>query len=202
MKLKTIKKTKTNSIILVDNEYWGILPDKILQYFCKGQPTDFDLSEEGSAKLLDEIKKVSWNKLLDYFAYQERSIAECKEYLSYKLLLKTELQSELLQKAISLNFVDDTRFAEMFTDELIRKSKSQVEIKNKLFAKKIDKKIITDILQTKFNPQTANEILEINIEKAKIKFSRFSEKDRKEKILNYLTRKGFAYWKVKDKLED
>ncbi|MDP8268129.1 MAG: RecX family transcriptional regulator [Candidatus Tenebribacter davisii] len=202
MKLKTIKRTKTTSIVLADEEFWGILPNKILHFYSKNQSETFELTDGEADKLLKDIKRISWNKLLDYLAYRERSLGECKTFLSQKLFLKKELQPELLDKAVSSNFINDTRFAEMLTEELIRNSKSKIVIKNKLYGKKIDKEIITDILQKKFNSQTANEILEINIEKAKIRFSRFSEKVRNEKILNYLTRKGFAYWKVKDKLED
>jgi len=200
MKLKTIKRTKTTSIVLDIDEYWGILQDKILHFYCKGQLEYFELSDEDAAKLLEEIKKQSWNKLLDYLAYRERSLGECNEFLSKKIFLKQELQSELLEKAVSLNFINDNRFAEMLTDDLIRNSKSKVEITNKLYAKKINENIISNILQKKIDSKTANEILEANFKKAKRRFSNLRKKERNEKILNYLTRKGFTYWEVKEKL--
>ena len=200
MKLKTIKRTKTTSIVLANDEYWGILPDKILHFYCKGQLEYFELSDEDAAKLLEEIKKQSWNKLLDYLAYRERSFGECNEFLSKKIFLKQEFQSELLEKAVSLNFINDNRFAEMLTDDLIRNSKSKVEITNKLYAKKINENIISNILQKKIDSKTANEILEANFKKAKRRFSNLRKKERNEKILNYLTRKGFTYWEVKEKL--
>ena len=200
MKLKTIKRTKTTSIVLANNEYWGILPDKILHFYCKGQLEYFELSEEDAAKLLEEINKQSWNKLLDYLAYRERSFGECCEFLSKKVFLKKELQPALLEKAISLNFINDNRFAEMLTDDLIRNSKSRVEIKNKLYSKKISENIISSILQKKFDSKIANDILEANINKAKRRFSNLKKNEQNEKILNYLTRKGFAYWEVKEKL--
>lgn len=200
MKLKTIKRTKTTSIVLANNEYWGILPDKILHFYCKDQLEYFELSDEDAAKLLEEINKQSWNKLLDYLAYRERSFGECSEFLSKKIFLKKELHPALLEKAISLNFINDNRFAEMLTDDLIRNSKSRVEIKNKLYSKKINENIISSILQTKFNSKIANEILEVNINKAKRRFSNLKKNEQNEKILNYLTRKGFAYWEVKEKL--
>lgn len=200
MKLKTIKRTKTTSIVLANEEYWGILPDKILHFYCKGQLEHFELSDEVAAKLLDEINKRSWNKLLDYLAYRERSYGECDEFLSKKIFLKKELQPALLRKAVSLNFINDIRFAEMLTEDLIRNSKSRVEIKNKLYAKKINENIISKILQKKFDSQTASQILDINYKKAKRRFSNLKKNKRDEKILNYLTRKGFTYWEVKEKL--
>ena len=200
MKLKTIKRTKTTSIVLANDEYWGILSDKILHFYYKGQLEYFELSDEDAAKLLEDINKQSWNKLLDYLAYRERSLGECEEFLSKKIFLKKELQSTLLEKAASLNFVNDTRFAELLTDDLIRNSKSRVEIKNKLYAKKINENIISSILQKKFDSKIANEILEVNINKAKRRFSNLKKSEQNEKILNYLTRKGFAYWEVKEKL--
>ncbi|MCK5050143.1 MAG: RecX family transcriptional regulator [Candidatus Cloacimonetes bacterium] len=200
MKLKTIKRTKTTSIVLANDEYWGILPDKILHFYCKGQLEYFELSDDVAAKLLEEIRKLSWNKLLDYLAYCERSYGECDEFLSRKIFLKKELQPTLLRKAVSLNFINDTRFAEMLTENLIRNSKSRVEIKNKLYAKKINEKIISDILQKKIDSKTADEILEANFKKAKRRFSKLKKNERNEKILNYLTRKGFSYWEVKEKM--
>ncbi|MCD6177214.1 MAG: RecX family transcriptional regulator [Candidatus Cloacimonetes bacterium] len=200
MKLKTIKRTKTTSIVLANDEYWGILPDKILHFYCKGQIDYFELSDEEATKLIDEIKKQSWNKLLDYLAYRERSLGECEEFLSKKIFFKKELQAALLEKAVSLNFINDTRFAEMLTDDLIRNSKSKVEIKNKLYAKNINENIISNILQKKFNSKTADEVLDANFKKAKRRFSNLKKNKQNEKILNYLTRKGFVYWEVKEKL--
>ena len=200
MKVKTIKRTKTTSIVLANNEYWGILPDKILHFYCKDQVEYFELSDEEAAKLLEEINKQSWNKLLDYLAYRERSLGECKEFLSKKIFLKKELQPALLEKAVSLNFINDNRFAEMLTDDLIRNSKSRVEIKNKLYSKKINENIISSILQKKFDSKVAEEILEVNISKAKRRFPNLKKNEQNEKILNYLTRRGFAYWEVKEKL--
>jgi len=200
MKLKTIKRTKTTSIVLANDEYWGILPDKILHFYCKDQLEYFELSDEDTAKLLEEINKQSWNKLLDYLAYRERSFGECSEFLSKKIFLKKELQPALLEKAISLNFINDNRFAEMLTNDLIRNSKSRVEIKNKLYSKKINENIVSSILQKKFDSKIANKILEENINKAKRRFSNLKKNEQNDKILNYLTRKGFAYWEVKEKL--
>ena len=200
MKLKTIKRTKTTSIVLANDEYWGILPDKILHFYCKEKLDYFELSDEEAGKLLEEINKQSWNKLLDYLAYRERSLGECSEFLSKKIFLKKELQSSLLEKAVSLNFINDTRFAEMLTDDLIRNTKSKVEIKNNLYAKRINENIISNILQKKFDSKIADEVLEANLNKARRRFSNLKKNERNEKILNYLTRKGFAYWEVKEKL--
>ncbi len=200
MKLKTIKRTKTTSIVLDNDEYWGILPDKILHFYCKGQLDYFELNDEDAAKLLEEIKKQSWNKLLDHLAYRERSLGECNEFLSNKIFLKKELQSALLEKATSLNFIDDTRFAELLTEDLIRNGKSRVEIKNKLYTKKISEDIILNVLQKKYNHEIAKEILEKNINKAEGRYSNLKKNERDDKILNYLTRKGFTYWEVKEKL--
>ena len=88
----------------------------------------------------------------------------------------------------------------MLTDDLIRNSKSRVEIKNKLYSKKINENIISSILQKKFDSKVAEEILEVNISKAKRRFPNLKKNEQNEKILNYLTRRGFAYWEVKEKL--
>jgi len=199
MKIKKIKRTKTTSIVLANDTYWGILPDKVLHFYSHGSDA-FELSEQDKNKLLDEIQRHAWNKLLDYLAYRERSYNECRQYLSQKIFLKENLIPVLLDKAIEKKFINDARFADMYADELIRKAKSRTEIKNKLYAKGISESVISQIIKDKFNDKTNIEILEKNLEKALRKFSGLNKKERDEKILNYLTRKGFTYWEVKEKL--
>ena len=200
MKLKTIKRTKTTSIVLANDEYWGVLPDKILHFYCSGQLELFEVTDENADKILEEIKKQSWNKLLDHLAYRERSLGECRDFLSNKILLKKELQPLLLEKATSLNFINDARFAELLTEDLLRNFKSRIEMKNKLYAKKINENLISNTIQKKYTYKIANEILEKNIQNAERRYSNLEKNKRDEKILNYLTRKGFTYWEVKEKL--
>ncbi|MCF7857753.1 MAG: RecX family transcriptional regulator [Candidatus Cloacimonetes bacterium] len=200
MKIKTLRRTKTTSIVVANEEYWGILPDKILHFYSKGQSEQFEISIENAEKLLDDIKKTAWEKLLDFLAYRERSYSECESFLMQRILFKKDLQNKMLQKAISLNFINDERFAEMLTDDLIRKGKSEAVIRNKLYSKNIREDIISKVIIEKYDGKTKNEILQANIKKAKKKYG--GSQKANEKILNFLTRQGFSYWEVKEIMGD
>mgnify|MGYP006421081723 FL=1 len=198
MKIKTRKKSKTISIISCDNENWGILSDKILQTILANFHDE--VSVEISEKLLSEIEKTAWNKFLDFLSYRERSSGECKVFLSTKLFLRKDIQSRFIKKVTFLKYLNDERFAEMFVEELLRKGKSKREISQKLFQKKIPENIINQILAEKFTLQKQAEIIQQNIEKAKQKYARFPEKTKREKIINYLYRRGFSYTEITEKI--
>ena len=84
---------------------------------------------------------------------------------------------------------------------MIGKNKNILEIKNKLFEKQICEKVINETIEKVYSKEKQDEILTINVEKALLRYSKFPDEEKIEKILNYLTRRGFSYWEVKEKLE-
>ncbi|MCD4796499.1 MAG: RecX family transcriptional regulator [Candidatus Cloacimonetes bacterium] len=201
MKFRIKNKTKTIFVIQADNDIWGILPIKILHFFSLLPEKEVELSCENEAKLFSEIEKFAWDKLLNFFSFRERSIWECNNFLS-QLPLKSEIAEKLISKAVSMNFVNDKRFAEIYTESLIIKEKSLTEIKNKLFVKHINKKIIDEVLKIQYSAEKKDEIIKENVKKTLSRYSRFSKKEKLEKCLNYLTRRGFSYWEVKENIEE
>ncbi len=201
MKFRIKNKTKTIFVIQADNDIWGILPIKILHFFSLLPEKEVELSCENEAKLFSEIEKFAWDKLLNFLSFRERSIWECNNFLS-QLPLKSEIAEKLISKAVSMNFVNDKRFAEIYTESLIIKEKSLTEIKNKLFVKHINKKIIDEVLKIQYSAEKKDEIIKENVKKTLSRYSRFSKKEKLEKCLNYLTRRGFSYWEVKENIEE
>lgn len=201
MKFRIKNKTKTIFVIQADNDIWGILPIKILHFFSLLPEKEVELSCENEAKLFSEIEKFAWDKLLNFLSFRERSIWECNNFLS-QLPLKSEIAEKLISKAVSMNFVNDKRFAEIYTESLIIKGKSLTEIKNKLFVKHINKKIIDEVLKIQYSAEKKDEIIKENVKKTLSRYSRFSKKEKLEKCLNYLTRRGFSYWEVKENIEE
>ncbi|OPX26173.1 MAG: hypothetical protein B1H06_06075, partial [Candidatus Cloacimonas sp. 4484_143] len=160
-----------------------------------------DLPETEKNKILLEIEKYSWDRLLNFITYRERSTRECEIFL--KLLpLKSDLIEKLLAKAIELNLLKDERFAEMLVNDLLQKGKSKQEIRNKLYEKKVNSEIIENCLNKQFSFEIEEDLLNINLDRAIRKYVSLPSEKRKEKILNYLTRKGFSYWEVKEKMEE
>ncbi len=200
MKFRIKNKSKTIFLVFEDNKVWGILPEKVLHFFSLTPGKNIELDEGLSSKLFKEIEKFAWDKLLNYISFQERSIWECVNYLK-KLPLEINMAEKLIKKAISLNFINDTRFTELMVESLLQKGKSSIETRNKLFQKHIEENIINDIISKFYTSENKIEILEKNLDKALKRYSRFPDKKKIEKTLNYLTRKGFSYWEVKEMLE-
>lgn len=85
MFLKTTKKAEheKNSLIIIDNEVRGILPDRILlSYF----PLPFagEIDDEQGKELLSLIAKNVRQQLLKYVSDQEHSSVQCRQFLSRK----------------------------------------------------------------------------------------------------------------------
>lgn len=200
MKINLQNKTKTIFIVSIDDEIWGILPGRILRFFSIFPGQENHLPEENKAKLIGEIEKFNWEKLLNFLAYRERSVWECKNFLEQQFLA-TSLIEKLVNKARELRFVDDDRFARMYVRDLIAKSKNQKQIRSKLFEKHVPEKIVDSAISQNFSLQNKQQILKDNFTKAFRRFSDLPADTKKDKILNYLTRKGFSYGEVKELME-
>ena len=199
-KIQLKNKSKAVFTVLIEDEIWGILPYKVLRFFSL-KPDSFEIDDIQTEKLKEEIEIYVWDKLLNYISYRERSTWECRNYLRL-LPVPAEMMVRLNNKAHDLNFVNDERFAEIYVQDLIRKGKSRREISNKLFEKKIPGHLIEQKLQECFTMETKEEIIDQNVLKALRKYSRFSGKERKEKCFNYLSRRGFAYSEVNEKINE
>ena len=201
MKIRIKSKTKTIFIVYTDSENWGILPLRILQIFSIYPGKETTLENEQLKELLLEIEKFAWDKLLNFLTYRERSRWEAKNYLK-QLPLKNSICEKLVTKAVTKDFINDHRFTELYIEDLIEKDKNEKDIKQKLFEKHIPEVMINSMLSELFTPQKKEEVLIKNIEKALARFVQYKGRERREKILNYLSRKGFSYGEVKEKLEE
>ena len=201
MKIRIKSKTKTIFIVYTDSENWGILPLRILQIFSIYPGKETTLENEHLKELLLEIEKFAWDKLLNFLTYRERSRWEAKNYLK-QLPLKNSICEKLVTKAVTKDFINDCRFTELYIEDLIEKDKNEKDIKQKLFEKHIPEVMINSMLSELFTPQKKEEVLIKNIEKALARFVQYKGRERREKILNYLSRKGFSYGEVKEKLEE
>ena len=200
MKIQIKSKSKAISFVFANDEVWGILPNKILPFFSLKSQSQIEIDTNKWRKMQQEIERFAWEKLLNFLSFRERSVGECKNYLK-KLPLETNLIEKLINKAISFNYVNDSRFAQLMTESLIEKNKNTLEIKNKLYEKQISEKIINEIILKVCSKEKQDEILTANVKKALQRFSKLTHKEMIEKTLNYLTRRGFSYEKAKEKLE-
>ncbi len=201
MKFRIRNKSKNIYIIYSEDKIWGILPVKILPFFSLELDKEVELSNDEIEELKKYITDFARDKLLNYLSFRERSKWECRSYLEH-LPLFWEFSKKLVQEAVSNNFINDERFAEIYIEHLIGKGKNSTEIRTKLSEKHISEQIINKVISQKYSAEEKNKILSENVQKALLRLSKFPQKKKYEKCLNYLTRRGFSYSDVKEKIDE
>jgi regulatory protein len=196
MKLTKKPKNKTQSFIEINDIQWGILPNKILRFFSI---TDNTIDENTTENLLEELEKYAYSKAISYLASRERSEREVERYLQQHKF-HPDIRTKIINKLKSQNYLNNERFAELYTADLIQKKKSRREIYHKLREKGIDKNQIEKSLNNFYTEDEQTQILQELVKKAQVKYRNHPKK--KEKIITYLYRKGFKYDEIVNNIND
>jgi regulatory protein len=191
----TIKpKNKSLSYLEIDDIQWGILPNKILRFFSITESSDF-IREDEQQKIIIELQKYAYSRTISYLAQRERSEKEVKNYLHSLRFHHTIIESTIT-KLLEQNYLNNDRFAELLTNDLIAKKKSSKEIYYKLLEKGISAELAHSTLQ-KCYPDNSQIITEV-MEKAIRKYQNHLK--QKEKVIAYMFRKGFSYDEIVNNL--
>ncbi len=195
---KTKPKSKRISFVEIDEIIWGILTNRVLLRLSIPLELPTQISELQFQRLREEIEVYSRDRFLKFLAYRERSMWECTQFLK-NLPLHSSLADKLIAEAVKYNYISDQRFAEIMTRSMCEYGKSKQEIVLKLREKRVSDDLIEQNLAEYYYSQE-DEILKDSLKKALARYSRFPEKERIEKLKNYLYRKGFSYSKIMDAL--
>jgi regulatory protein len=136
-----------------------------------------------------------YNFALRYLATRPRSIKEVEDYLIRKNFSANDILSAI-ERLVQCNYLDDTQFAKLWVENRMRLNPKSVSIlKAELIKKGIDKDIIT----TTLSQLSSSDQLEglIAIVESKARQSRYQDK---QKIIEYLARKGYNYGLIKEAL--
>lgn len=148
-----------------------------------------------------------YNLTLRYLSYRPRSEKEIIDYLTEKIRKGASLNQQAIDQIVSklkeYKFIDDQEFVKFWVEQRTKfKHKPLRIIKYELQQKGINKELIDDSL-SKFES-----IKNVDIDSArklaqkKLDFHRNLEPEKaREKVLNYLLRKGFSYEVAKDALK-
>lgn len=192
------QKSKKRVNVFLDGEFSFGLD---LENFMKLQ---LKVNQELTQEEINEIiKKAEFQKCLDktlrFAMTRPRSLKEIKDYFRRKEVPES-IKIEILNKLKKLELLNDQKFAKWWvTQRLEFRSKSKKDITFELRQKGIDNNIIKDILDN-------SEIDEVKIVKSLIakksyKWQKYNEKERKQKISQYLVGKGFDWNVVNDVLK-
>jgi regulatory protein len=147
-----------------------------------------------------------YNLSLRYLSYRPRSEKEVLDYLYEKQKkapkLTDEIITQILEKLKEYKFIDDAEFVKFWV-------KSRTEYKNKpirvieyeLKQKGISQSLISENLSENKNKTDLESAKKLALKK--MDFYRSLDPDkRREKVMNYLLRKGFNYDTVKKAVAD
>jgi regulatory protein len=155
--------------------------------------------QEISEAEVKKLKKISEDgklkaRALNWLLMRPHSEREFKDYLKRKKA-DIDLIEQWLVEFRDRKYLDDTAFAKWFSDNRVRKNKSNRAIMSELFKKGISREAINEVMEQ--GPDNEESRLKELIEK-KQKSSRYQNDSLK--LAKYLTSQGFSYYLVKKHL--
>jgi regulatory protein len=194
MKLN-FKQGRGNKIhIHIDGEYRMTADSDFVSSLGYGENSE--INEEELASLEKAVSsRRAFNKAVDLLSRRDHSERELRQKLSQRGF--RDEADEVVEKLQYYGYIDDRKFAESFSKELIRvKHYGKKRIEQELYRKGIDRDIISEVLENAEFDE--NEIISL-IEK---KYYRYlSDEKGIKKTINSLLRMGYSYGEIKDALK-
>ena len=190
------KKNKARRSVFIDGEFaFGLSAEDVYLYRLRE-------GDKITAEQLDKIKATAVlqdakNLALRYLSYSARTKNEMVRKLkTYDL--DEEIINEVLSFLEAHKFIDDFSYAQKFAQSKTRSGYGKQRLKSDLFQKGIPRDIIDEVLQnisdTEDSVEKIKEILEKKIKSDDIKEFNKAEK---QKIYNFLGRRGFSFDEAK-----
>ncbi len=152
-----------------------------------------DLSEEEIVKLKAEADRAfTREKALELLSLREHGSGELRTKLlqkGYDKVIISEVIDYLKQK----NYLNDERFAELYSEELIqRKQLGPMKVKEKLFQRGMSSSLIRNILSG-YDHETQVENCRFHFHKKFKSNTSFETREEKAKAIRFLQGKGFGW---------
>ena len=134
--------------------------------------------------------KYIFEKAMRYCAYQERSVSDVKKKL-YEWKVRPEMANKVIKTLLEENFLDEERFARVFTGGKFRIKKwGKRKIIAALRAREIPDNIIQKGLEEIDEDEYIKTLISL-IEKKKASLSKPQSQVNRSKVLNYALSRGF-----------
>lgn len=157
-----------------------------------------------------DLLQKAFNHAIFYLKFRPRSKKEVKEnlnkYLS-KFKLSTEICNSILNQTLTrltqLQFIDDSAFTKYWVDQRqTSRPKGERVIRHELKFKGIDNEIIDKVIEEQLTKTSQKEVLEKLINKAIVKYKNLPFIKRKQKIVEYLFRRGYLYTEISSLVDE
>jgi len=195
MKITKIQKRKNRRLydIFVDDKLnFSVSSKKVIQKFGLEQGTTFQPDEFISLK--NEIERYEAELILiNYLKYRFRSKKEIIQKLKSKKISNATIDF-LVQKYEEKGFINDENFAESLVIDLVsRRPQGAYAIKQKLRQKGINNDLIQHLAEEYLTDETEYEMAKRELSKRKNRYMKYEGRERRNKALAFLQRKGFSY---------
>ena len=171
----------------IDEDYL-VNEDQIVSYrLIKGNVLD---QKTYKTLMTDVNNTVYYNKALHFIDFKPRTKKEINEYLT-KFQLYESTINKIIKKLEKIGFIDDERYANRYTEELIRKGKGKKAIYNLLIKKGIEQDLINENLSKYEKDDEFANALRI-AEKLVKPESDYPIKKQKMQLIEKLLREGYG----------
>jgi regulatory protein len=171
--------------------------------------SDLDLSNSGlregqelSEEQIERLKQLSasgkaYAAALGFLSFRPRSVWEVQQYLVRKEIDQATAE-DTIKRLIEHNLVNDLEFARSWVDSRqLLKPRSKLVLAKELYAKRLDKEIIDQVLSEQ--GEDAELVAVTEVIKKKLTQKQYQDQS---KLMAYLARQGFSYSLVKRALEE
>lgn len=192
MKITKIKsqKNKNRLNIYLDNKFAFGTFKEIADKYNLREGMEIDEAFIEDILKIEEQQKAN-NYALNLLNYRWRTEKEIRDRL-----IKKEYDENIIEETISYlknyNFIDDKRFAEIYTEQKIKNKKlGNYRIKHELYNKGVSQEIIEEVLE-KYNDTEYERALELGRKKIK-SYKNDDIQAIYRKLGGYLQRRGYSY---------
>ena len=195
--IKPQEKRKNRFNVYLDGQFALAISNELLvrEGLKVGQELSFEKREELVAK--DRLGKAQ-DQIYRFLSYRPRSEKEIHDYLGKKKL-KDEEKEKIIKKLKEEKLIDDLEFARWFLEQRQTfRPKGSYALRQELRQKGIGEKIIDQVLP---NKEEELSLAKKALVKAEKKYASFLGREKKEKLIAYLRRRGFS-WEVVKKAVD
>ncbi len=193
--IKSVKRSTRYKDRILIKLYDGELIKTSEEFFVKNPLNVDDFIDQ---KVIDSLQEdIRIRQALDtaykFLSYRVRSSYEIAQKLSQKDYNKLEI-SEVIKKLITMKYLDDSEFADIFTrDKFKVKKHGPLNVINGLKKHRISDETIHNTIFKYYTNDSITELIEFHLIKKKKLSTKTYFDENKQKIISMLYRKGFSY---------
>jgi regulatory protein len=146
------------------------------------------------------IDAIIYNKLSNYCASKERSVADARSKL-YALKVAADSFDDYIKRLQNENFLNEERYVKAFIETFSRKKWGKNKMKSALFMKRIDAGLIKKYLD-KIEDEDYTDQIKVLAQKKLKSLRTGTEREKNNKLIRFLLSKGFEMSKIKDAIKN